>query len=50
MVIEDAPDDEIRLSWRQDSYRAILHIDLQTYVTRISHYDEKVGAMTEFTA
>jgi len=49
-VIEDAPDDEIRLSWRQDSYRAILHIDLRTYVTRISHYDEKVGAMTEFTA
>ncbi|WP_319525965.1 sucrose phosphorylase [uncultured Desulfosarcina sp.] len=49
-AIEDAPDDEIRLSWFQDTCRAILHIDLRSYVTRITYYDEKVGTMTEFTA
>lgn len=49
-AIEDAPDDEIRLSWSKDRCRAILHIDLHTYVTRISYFDEKAGAMTEFTA
>jgi sucrose phosphorylase len=47
--IEDAPDDEIRLSWSKDSCRAILHIDLRTYVTRITYFDEAAGAMTEFT-
>lgn len=48
-VIEDAPDDEIRLSWLKDPCRAILHINLRTYVTRIAYCDEKAGAMTEFT-
>lgn len=49
-AIEDAPDDEIRLSWSKDPYQAILHIDLRTYVARIAHYDEGAGVMTEFTA
>ena len=49
-AIEDAPDDKIRLSWEKAPCRAILHIDLRTYVTRIAYYDEAAGATTEFTA
>ena len=49
-VIEDAPDDEIRLSWAQKGHRADLHVDLNAYVTRITYYDDQQEAMTEFVA
>jgi sucrose phosphorylase len=49
-VIEDAPDDEIRLSWAQNGHRAGLHVDLNTYVTRITYFDDQQGAMTEYIA
>ncbi|MBC2744386.1 MAG: sucrose phosphorylase [Desulfosarcina sp.] len=49
-AIEDAPDDQIKLSWTQLPHRAVLHIDLRTYTTRIAYYDEEKEAMAEFLA
>lgn len=49
-AIEDAPDDQINLSWTQLPQRAVLHIDLQTYTTRIAYYDEEKETMAEFMA
>ena len=49
-AIEDAPDDQLRLSWAQLPHQAELHVDLTTYATRIVYYDEKTAQMTEFVA
>lgn len=49
-AIEDAPDDEIKLSWKQGKHQAVLHIDLRSYATRIAYFDEKHAAMAEFSA
>ncbi|BBO88620.1 sucrose phosphorylase [Desulfosarcina ovata subsp. ovata] len=49
-VIEDSPDDQLKLSWTRMPYRAILHVDLRSYATRISYYDEKKERMAEFVA
>lgn len=48
-TIEDAPDDEIKLAWRQDAHRAVLHVDLNTYATQIDYYDPDRSAMVTFT-
>ncbi|MGD8701101.1 MAG: sucrose phosphorylase [Desulfosarcina sp.] len=49
-AIENAPDDQIKLSWKQDTHQAILHIDLNTYLTRITYFDEKQASMADFAA
>jgi sucrose phosphorylase len=46
--IEDAPDDQLKLSWHQDDRRATLRIDLRSYDTRIDYFDEEKQAMVEF--
>jgi sucrose phosphorylase len=38
-VIEDAPDDQILLSWYNNPYRTTAHIDLQNYQVKITYYD-----------
>jgi len=48
--IEDAPDDEIKLTWKQDSHRADLNVDLRTYATRIDYFDTEKSSMVSFEA
>ena len=48
--IEDAPDDQLKLSWAQLPHRATLHIDLTTYQTEITYYDAEQDKMVAFTA
>jgi sucrose phosphorylase len=48
--IEDAPDDQLKLSWAQLPHRATLHIDLATYQTEITYYDAEQEKMVAFTA
>ena len=38
-VIEDAPDDQLVLSWLDNPYRTTARIDLNTYHTEIEYYD-----------
>jgi sucrose phosphorylase len=38
-VIEDAPDDQLVLSWLNNPYRTTAKIDLKTYHTEIEYYD-----------
>jgi len=38
-VVEDAPDDQLVLSWRDNPYRTTARIDLTTYRTEIEYYD-----------
>jgi sucrose phosphorylase len=38
-VVEDAPDDQLVLSWRDNPYRTTAAIDLKTYRTTIEYYD-----------
>ncbi len=38
-VIEDAPDDQLILSWLNNPYRATARVDLTTYRSRIDYYD-----------
>ncbi|BBO66497.1 sucrose phosphorylase [Desulfosarcina alkanivorans] len=49
-AIEDAPDDQLRLSWTQLPCRAVLQISLRTYATRITYFDEEKESMAEFVA
>jgi sucrose phosphorylase len=48
--IEDAPDDQLKLSWAQLPHRATLQIDLTTYQTEITYYDAEQEKMVAFTA
>jgi sucrose phosphorylase len=47
-AIDDAPDDQLRLSWKKGPHEARLHIDLNTYTTLIIHCDEAQTTMTEY--
>jgi sucrose phosphorylase len=47
-AIDDAPDDQLRLSWENGPHEARLHIDLNTYATAIVHRDATGAAMTEY--
>ena len=38
-VVEDAPDDQLVLSWRDNPHRTTARIDLNTYRTVIEYYD-----------
>ncbi len=38
-VIKDAPDDQLELAWTQAPYHATAHIDLRTYKSNITYYD-----------
>lgn len=38
-VIKDAPDDQLELAWTQSPYHATAHIDLNSYKTTITYYD-----------
>jgi sucrose phosphorylase len=38
-VIEDAPDDQLLLSWLNNPYRATARIDLHSYQCTIDYYD-----------
>ncbi len=38
-VVEDAPDDQLVLSWLDNPYRTTARIDLNTYHTKIEYYD-----------
>jgi sucrose phosphorylase len=39
-VIVDAPDDQIELAWTQSPHHATAHIDLNTYRSVITYYDD----------
>lgn len=43
--IEDAPDDEIKLTWSLAPYQATAHVDLRTYAARITYYDGRSREM-----
>ncbi len=49
-AIEDAPDDQLKLDWKNPPHRATLHIDLNTYQTQITYYDVQEEKMVTFTA
>jgi sucrose phosphorylase len=49
-AIEDTPDDQLHLSWTQTPCRAVLHVNLRTYATRIAYYDEEKKTTAEFVA
>ncbi|GAB6905459.1 Sucrose phosphorylase [Desulfosarcina cetonica] len=49
-VIEDSPDDQLKVSWTRMPFRAVLHVDLHSYMAHIDYYDEKRERMAEFTA
>ncbi len=38
-VIKEAPDDQLELAWTQSPYHATAHIDLNSYVSEITYYD-----------
>jgi sucrose phosphorylase len=40
--IEATPEDQVSLTWRKDNFTTTLHVDLQTYKTRITYYDPTV--------
>jgi hypothetical protein len=50
LTIEDAPDDELKLTWKKAPYETQAHIDLNTYRTTIRFVDPKHGKMSSFTA
>jgi sucrose phosphorylase len=39
-VIKDAPDDQLELAWTQSPHHATAHIDLNTYKSTITYYDD----------
>ena len=39
-VIKDAPDDQLELAWNLAPHHATAHIDLRTYATEITFYDD----------
>lgn len=47
-TIEDAPDDNLKLTWTHGIHWATLRIDLESYKTRIDYFDEKKQATVEF--
>ena len=49
-MIEDTPDDQIRLSWTLPPCRAELHVDLNSYRTTIVYDDEAAGARKTLVA
>jgi sucrose phosphorylase len=50
LTIEDAPDNELKLSWKKAPYETRAHIDLNTYKTTISYWDPKHEKKIIFTA
>ena len=48
--IEDAPDDQLALSWERSPHRVVLSLDLRTYAARIDYFDTEKQAMASFVA
>lgn len=48
MTIEQAPDDQLRLTWSLPPYSATAHIDLNSYESRITYYDGRSRKMKRF--
>jgi sucrose phosphorylase len=42
--IEVTPENQVGLTWRKGKFLTTLHVDLQTYATRITYYDPTVDA------
>ena len=42
--IEATPENQVGLTWRKGKFLTTLHVDLQTYATRITYYDPTVDA------
>jgi len=40
--IEATPEDQVALTWRKGNFTTTLHVDLNTYKTRITYYDPTV--------
>jgi len=49
-TIDEAPDDQLKLTWTRGVQRATLQLDLVNYVTRIDYFDEGKQAVVEFVA
>jgi len=49
-AIEDAPDDEIRLSWKQGALQTVMQVDLRTYAVNIAYFDQEKAEMVAFIA
>jgi sucrose phosphorylase len=47
LIIEDTPDDHLKLTWAHGVHRATLRIDLVSYETRIEYFDEGKQAIVE---
>jgi sucrose phosphorylase len=47
-TIEATPENQVGLTWRKDRYAATLHVDLQTYATRISYHDPTADTPKHF--
>lgn len=47
-VIKEAPDDHLELAWNQSPYHATAHIDLQTYKSEITYYDDAKRRIVTF--
>ena len=50
LKIEDTPEDRLSLTWEKDIFRATASIDLNSYETRISYYDEEDQVKKTFSA
>ena len=49
-TIEDAPDDQLKLSWRHPPLHAELHVDLRSYATTIVYFDTEKEEMVTLGA
>jgi sucrose phosphorylase len=49
-TIDEAPDDQLKLTWTRGVQRATLQLDLVNYLTRIDYFDEEKQAIVEFVA
>lgn len=38
--VQDTPEDQLKLTWKNDAFEATAHIDLNTYDTHIRYYNE----------
>ncbi|MCG6909813.1 MAG: sucrose phosphorylase [Deltaproteobacteria bacterium] len=50
LVIEEAPDDQLVLSWYDNPHRATLRVDLNTYLTVVEYYDADQARERSFKA
>ena len=48
LSIEETPEDKLSLTWENGVFRANAHIDLNTYQTRVTYFDDRENMQKEF--